>query len=210
MAPHNTRGEPSRLKDLENVLSKIYFNLKTGYCNPRKVYSVAKKIYPKLKIKQVTDWLSSQPTYTLHKPAQRHYSRNRILVSCIDELWQIDLADLSNIQKHNDGLKYLLTCIDCFSTFAWAVPIKNKNSESVTRAMNTIFKAGRIPYKVQSDRGKKFLNKEFQNLLESKDIDFYTTNNETKCSIVERFNRTLKEKCTSILHTKTHTNILTF
>jgi len=30
----------------------------------------------------------------------------------------------------------------------------------------------RIPYKIQSDRGKEFLNKDFQHLLKTKYIEF--------------------------------------
>jgi len=78
---------------------------------------------------------------------------------------------------------YLLVSI-VFSKFAWDVPTKNKNSISVTNAMKQIFKCKRKPTKIQSDRGKEFLNKDFQDLLKSKDITFYTTNNETKCSII--------------------------
>jgi len=85
---------------------------------------------------------------------------------------------------------------------------QNKNSISVTNAMKQIFKCKRKPTKIQSDRGKEFLNKHIQDLLKSKEITFYTTNNETKCSIIERFNRTQKEKST--LHTKIHTIILMF
>jgi len=179
---------------MDTVLNNIYFSLKTGYCNPETLYIAAKNKLPKLRRSDVIKWLSAQSTYTLHKPARRHYTRNRILVTYIDELWQVDLADLSNIQKYNNGYKYLLTCIDCFSKYAWAVPTKNKNSISVTNAMQEIFKSDRKPTKIQSDRGKEFLNKDFQDLLKNNDIKFYTTNNETKCSIIERFNRTLKEK----------------
>jgi len=79
---------------------------------------------------------------------------------------------MSNIQKYNEGYKYLLTCIDCFSKLSWAVPIKNKNSISMTNAMKQIFKSVKKPTKIQSYRGKEFLNKDFQDLLKSKDITF--------------------------------------
>ena len=40
---------------------------------------------------QLKKWLMKQDTYTLHKPARRHYKRNRVIVGGIDELWQMDL-----------------------------------------------------------------------------------------------------------------------
>ena len=52
-----------------------------------------------------------QDTYTLHKPARRHYKRNRVNVGGIDELWQMDLADMQAIATENDGYRYLLFCM---------------------------------------------------------------------------------------------------
>lgn len=180
---------------IDQTLEKLYYDLKQGYSNADKLYTQARQKLPTIKRSDIEKWLSSQSAYTLHKPARRKYSRNRILVTYIDELWQLDLADVSNIRKYNDGFRYILTCIDCFSKYAWAVTLKTKSSVSVTDAMRNILKCGRVPWKIQTDRGKEFLNKDFLNLLKRKYIHFYTTNNnETKCSIVERFNRTLKEK----------------
>ena len=52
-----------------------------------------------------------QDTYTLHKPARRHYKRNRVIVGGIDELWQMDLADMQAIATDNDGYRYLLVLL---------------------------------------------------------------------------------------------------
>ena len=61
-------------------------------------------------------------------------------------------------------------------------------------AFQKILRGGRKPYKLQSDKGTEFTNRNFQRLLRDNDIVFFTTNNETKASVVERFNKTLKEK----------------
>jgi len=47
---------------------------------------------------------------------------------------------------------------------------------------------------LQTDAGTEFINKEVQKFLKAEDIDFFTTNSEMKASIVEIFNRTLKER----------------
>ena len=82
----------------------------------------------------VKDWLIAQETYTLHNPIKRKFRRRKTKSIGIDHLWQIDLADVSSLSNHNDGHRFLLTCIDCFSRYAWAVPLKNKNSTSVVNA----------------------------------------------------------------------------
>jgi len=130
----------------------------------------------------------------MHKPARKKYSRNKVLVSSIDEQWQADLVDLQSLEKHNEGFKYLLTCIDLFSKFVWAISLKAKTSENVKNAFTTIFQTGRKPYKLQTDAGTEFINKKVQKFLKSVGVDFFTTNSEMKASVVERFNRTLKER----------------
>ena len=107
-------------------------------------------------------WLRGQETYTLHKPVRRKFRRRKTFAVGIDHLWQIDLVDVSSISRHNNGHKFILTCIDCFSRFAWAVAIKTKKSSAVRDAFASIVEGGhRRPTYVQSDKGTEFLNSEF-------------------------------------------------
>ena len=56
-------------------------------------------------------------------------------------------------------------------------------------------KAQRKPRALQTDKGSEFTNKVLQRWLSSRNIHFFTTHNEeTKASIVERFNRTIKTR----------------
>src|SRR6267154_547462 len=144
--------------------------------------------------KKVKDWLSGQDAYTLHKPVRRKFKRRRTICVGMDHLWQIDLADLSSLAQHNDGFKFLLTCIDCFSRYAWVVPIKSKHATIVTEAFSSLL-IDRRPTYVQSDKGSEFINSTFQSFLKSENIRFYTSeNDDIKCALVERFNRTLKTR----------------
>ena len=144
--------------------------------------------------KRIREWLKKQDTYTLHKPVRKHFSRNRVIVGGIDHQWQADLVDLQSLSNYNEGYNFLLTCIDIFSKFAWAIPLKSKTGKELTSAFQVILKSGRKPIRLQTDAGTEFLNRRFQTFLREKKIEFFTTHNETKASIVERFNRTLKTK----------------
>jgi len=104
------------------------------------------------------------------------------------------LVDVSNIREYNNGYNFLLTCIDVFSKYAWAIPLKRKSGSSIAVAFEQIFKSGRKPIKIQTDEGKEFFNKDFKKVLEKNNVALFKTNSEVKASIVERFNRTLKEK----------------
>jgi hypothetical protein len=144
--------------------------------------------------KKIKDWLSHQDTYTLHKPRRRHFQRRATITGGINQQFQADLIDMRMLRKDNDGVSYLVTCIDVFSKFAWAIPIKNKTGKALVEAVRKIFTT-RKPTNFQTDKGSEFVNKPFLKFLKAEGVHFFTTENEDiKAAIVERFNRTLKEK----------------
>lgn len=189
------KGKAKNRSTAEHKLRLQYFNPKrvgsySGLSGLKKVLSADSK-------NVVKNWLSYEDTYTLHKPVRIHFPRRRVIVNGIDDQHQADLVDLSHLKKDNDGYRYLLTCIDVLSKFAWVVPLKTKTGIAITEAFKIIYsnKPSRKPNRLQTDHGKEFLNQTFQSFLKQEGIDFFTTENqETKASIVERFNRTLKEK----------------
>jgi len=144
--------------------------------------------------REVRKLLATQDAYTLHKPRRIRFPRRKTYSKGIGDLFQIDLVDLSSLSSFNDGIRYLLTCIDVFSKRAWAVPVRKKSARHVAEAFETIL-ADRMCTVVQSDKGTEFLNSTSQSLLKRRGITFYTSENEDlKATVVERFNRTLKEK----------------
>ena len=66
--------------------------------------------------------------------------------------------------------------------------------KAVTDAFEKIFNQGRTPINLQTDDGKEFYNKTFQSLLTRKGIHHFSTSGDTKASVVERYNRTLKQR----------------
>ena len=182
---------------METVLRDIYYDPShpAGFASVDKLYLAGKKRIPNLKRAAVRTWLQNQDTYTLHKPSRRRYPRNRVIVYGIDEQWQADLVDLTAYARYNKGTKWLLTCIDVFSKFAWTIPLKDKTGKSLLAAFQKLFKeAGRLPLKLQTDKGSEFYNRQVKALLKEKGVKLFSTENETKASVVERFNRTLKTR----------------
>lgn len=127
----------------------------------------------------------------LHKPARRRYPRRKTKATFVDDLWQIDLVEMIPYSRVNKGYKYLLTQIDVYSKFARAEPIKSKSGPDVTTAFEKMLVSTK-PRLLQSDEGTEFFNSEFSALTKRLGINHYHTYSETKASVVERFNRTLK------------------
>ena len=113
------------------------------------------------------------------------------------------------MSKSNDGYRYILTCIDILSKYAWVFPLKTKTGSDVVKIFDKIFKDGRVPIKLQSDGGREFNNSIFKKYMKEKGIQYFTTRNKTKCNIVECFNRTFKSKLWKYFTHKNAQNYLT-
>ena len=99
------------------------------------------------------------------------------------------------LSKFNKGIKYLLCVIDLFFKYALVVPLKDKKGISIVNAFQSILnKSKRKPNKIWVHKGSEFYNASFKKGLQDNDIIMYSTNNEGKSVVAERFIRTLKNK----------------
>ena len=99
------------------------------------------------------------------------------------------------LSKFNKGFRFLLCVIDIFSKYAWVIPVKDKEGISIVNAFKQIWReSNRKPNKIWVDKGSKLYNISFKKGLQDNDIEMYSTNNEGKSVIAERFIRTLKNK----------------
>ena len=131
----------------------------------------------------------------LHKPVIKKFNKRKVYSQFRDNIWGVDLADMQSLSKKNEGIKYLLCAIDLFSKCAFAVPLKDKKGISIVNAFNKIIKqSNKKPNKIWVDQGSEFYNRDFKKWLSSNDIIMYSTFNEGKSVVAERFIRTLKNK----------------
>ena len=180
-------------RTLEDTFNQKYYNTKDStlaYTGDAEKFS---KQFPKSK--QAKDWLQNEETYSLHKPVRKKgIGGNKTIASSVDSQWQADLADMSNVSKHNDGHRFLLTVVDVLSRHGWAVPVKNKYGKTVVDALEGIFlSSGRSPkHYLHTDQGREFFNKEMKTLSEKYKFRHFHSYSDNKAALVERFNRTLK------------------
>lgn len=131
----------------------------------------------------------------IHKAARRNFIRRSVVLKGIDDLWQADLIDFVNLKSFNHGYKFILVVLDCFSKFAWAIPVKTKTKCEIANAFNNIlFSTQRKPANLQTDLGTEFYNNEFKKITTLYKINHYSTYSIKKASIVERLIKTLKNK----------------
>ncbi|XP_008189655.1 uncharacterized protein LOC103311729, partial [Acyrthosiphon pisum] len=109
----------------------------------------------------------------LHKPVRKKFTKRRIFTKGIDDLWAADLVIMRNYSDENKGYSYIITVIDTFSKFSWALELKKKDGINVSEAFEKIIKQAIS----QNHNAPKLLHADKE-----------------KSSIIERFNRTLNSK----------------
>ena len=133
----------------------------------------------------------NQLTNELHKPVRRRFDKRTVFAKQVDDIWTADLVDMSSFSRSNKGYKYLLTVIDVFSKYGWIVPLKTKTDKDVAQAFRKLFLGG-PPSRLWTDKGTEFYNQQLTAVLVANNVTLYSTENEEKSSIVERWNRTMK------------------
>ena len=131
----------------------------------------------------------------LHKPAIKKFNKRKVYSQFKDNIWGVNLADMQSLSRKNKGIKYLLCAIDLYSKYAFVIPLKDKKGISIINAFNKIIKqSNRKPNKIWVDQGGDFYNNAFKKWLSDNDIIMYSTYNEGKSVVAERFIRTPKNK----------------
>ena len=131
----------------------------------------------------------------LHKPIIIKFEKRKVHAAFKDNIWGVDLTDMQLLSKYNKEIRFLLCVIDIFSKYAWVVPLKDKKGISIVKAFQIILKqSNRKPNKILVDKGSELYNAYFRKWLQENDIVMYSTHNEGKSVVAERFIRTIKSK----------------
>ena len=139
--------------------------------------------------------INEQLAEELHKPVINKSSRRKIYARFQDNIWAVDLSETRSLSSNNKNVKYLLHVIDIFTKYGLVKPLKDKKGKTVFNAfIEIVNKYNRKPDKLWVDQGRGSYNKLMQEWLKNNDILTYSTHNEGKSKIAERFIKTLKAK----------------
>ena len=129
---------------------------------------------------------------------KKKFKKIRVYSLFKDNIWGVGLADMQLINKFNKGTRFLLCVIDIFSIvskYSWVVTLKDKKCVTIVNAFQKVLgRSNRKPNKIWVDKGSDFYNSSFIKWLKGNDIEMYSTYNQGKSVVAERFIRTLKNK----------------
>ena len=182
--------------DTDVKLQRMYLNKRhrSSFTGAKLFYDSLPQSLKDLKYKNVLRALQGIKAYAQNRPAPRRFKRRRVIVHGIDAQWVIDLICLPRLSSYNNSYKYIFMCIDAFSKFLWAFPMKTKTADESLKILKKILRtSGRQPNKIQCDLGNEF-KASFKSYCESIGISIFHVQSELKACIVERANRTLLER----------------
>ena len=190
---------------MEDFLTNLY--IENNFPAKVKLLKLAKETRPEIKAKDVNDFLDALMSYQLLKEAKnRKTSLGHIVAFRINEIWQIDIYDLSRYEKSNKGYNYMFAVVDVFTRFAYIVPMKNKDILSTTLALEEVINYNKnSPDLVMSDNDASFLGDKFQKLLVKHNIhhDPNAVGDHNALGIVDNFAKRIKRILTAqFLHTQ--------
>lgn len=136
----------------------------------------------------------AQVSKELHKPFKKKYERRTVTAKHKDQIWSCDLVDMSAFSKYNNGIKWMLNCVDVYTRYAFSCPMASKSAiDTYAAFVHICSSSGRKPSVMWVDQGKEFYNSIFKKAGYSVEKGtMYSTFGDHKSVICERFNRTLK------------------
>ena len=178
-----------------DLLKKLYYDPETGLQSKDKLYRKAKAIDKSITLKIVKEFLDNQPTAQItkqHTIKAKDY--DTITSPAVQNNYQMDLMYLPD-PSSNKNAKYLLTCVDVFSRFAFVRVLKDKTGKTVFSAFKELLEnESGICKNLNLDLGSEFIYTPFVEYCQKKKIKLWFSNPEqdNKNSIIERFHRTLR------------------
>lgn len=140
--------------------------------------------------------LEQVDSYTLHREYKRPRRFNPFYSHHRRKDFQADLIVLEELKKANDNVMYLLVIIDVFTRKLWVVPLQRKSAPAMKAAieqwLDHVESDSSSSKRFFSDNGLEFKCRAVQDLLQSRGVHQYFSQNVTKAAVVERANRSLQ------------------
>ena len=198
---------------MDERIKEEYYNPRTGFVDAKKIYKKLKAKGEKVELKDVERVLGNQAITQMFKPLPNKYKQTSfrpITAPAIRFQYQVDLLDMSKYSKFNKNYKWIMNAVDVHSRYAMSVPMKTKELRSVMPAFKKIVEVLGAPKNLNTDLEPAMMGKVFSSYLASIKTKHWKNDPELKRnnSIVERFNRTMREVLQKYLYSRDTKNWL--
>ena len=180
--------------DKQEIIFNVYEE--SNYPSLEKLFLLLKKKKIDVTRKDVKLFLDSQVEQQLTTTQQVTKSSGHITALSVNECWQVDIFNLQKYSYDNKKFEYIFAVVDVFSRRAWAVATKNKEADTITKALQTIINENNEepPRVITGDNDSVYTSSTFQNLLDKYKIvlDMNVLNDHHALGIIDNFARRIK------------------
>ena len=188
-----------------DTLDKIYKDpsYPAGFTSQEKLLQSARLLREDISLGDVKEYLSRQSSFTRHGNVPKKFIMRRVFIKeGPGFLLSADLADMTTrLKKANDGVRFLMFLIDCYSRKLWVFPLTNKSGPTIAESLDKFLTSNKYRYDLfWVDDGKEWYNSATQKICEKHGLKMYSTfNRREKACYAERAIRTIKAKLFRIM-----------
>ena len=125
----------SRLKKLQ----ELYTNPEIGFTSKQRFSKKLKSLGNNFTSKEINDFFKTlQVDQVFKQPVQSHQN-NITITACGIGMIQADLIDMGRPTREGPQYKYILTCVDVYSRYAWTFPIKKKSPDEILPHIKSVY-----------------------------------------------------------------------
>jgi transposase InsO family protein len=179
--------------DYNALIDRIYEA--NNYPGLSKLVTLVKKVNPSITPKQIKQWFDVQLEIQLLHKQEKKEASGHIVADVKNEIWCLDIFDLSKYRESNNNYRYILAMVDVFTRRAWAEPMQTKDSETVGATLQSIMmEAKEKPRVILSDNDAAYTGYFFQHVLEDNKIilQMNTVGDHNALGIIDNFARRIK------------------
>ena len=134
------------MSDKQEIIKNAYISY--GFPGESRLYTLLNKDHKDITKDDIKNFLGHQEAEQIYTPHQnpRKAKQGSITAYMINELWQMDIFSLFNFVDSwkKSEYKYAFCCIDIFTRKAYAIPMKDKTTDSIIEAFETIINDNKI------------------------------------------------------------------
>lgn len=162
------------------------------YPSLNKFWNILQRKHIDISYSVVNSFIDQQPITQIFR-VRKHKSGHITAFAPFQRI-QIDIAVMDKFGKSNEGYKYILFLIDVFTRKGYAIPMKTKNIQDTSEALESFCENNFVPEVVNCDNDSSFIGREFQKVINKYHILMIPNNvgNHKQLGIVDRFIETMK------------------
>ena len=128
----------------DQVISNVYYELESGYGSVKNTVEHTGQKDKSITLEDVQKWMKQQP----NKQRKAYRGSNSYTTPFARFEYQTDIIDMVSLQKSETQPRYAIVVIDLFSKLGEALPMNNKDSNSVYKYIYIyiFFQVNGIPY----------------------------------------------------------------